>query len=579
MTEFNAIHASLIPIDPARPTNPNGGKVLVWDSSHEPVCGNPAANGDYAQRYAIVDPLAQTFQLHTFQVLANEAPPAYNPVVAATGFHGLFCSGHCWLRDGKLLTAGGDDWSDDNNIAYAGSQIVCLFDPWAPGNVNHWSVLRETAVQPPWPLVQLQQRRWYPTLLRLADDQDTVIVAGGVRRWILANNWYETTPHDFGPESYEAIHTWDPTQPMGQRQKFAVDRRLGVSTGGGPVQGLFSGPSLSGNHSLFYYPRLHLTSNASLNSASAHGLAWSVAFPAESSWVEHVLTPAMSAAQWPGPHAQIPIAASLIEEPSTLLLPVSSPLFRDVIGMIGGQRGWGHQPNQITNEVWLLDTKVAVPQWTAGPNQHYPRKFHKTVILPDLSLLTIGGGQFSGHGDPPGCEVFWPEVFRNGQWRFCAKEEHGGVGSRRTYHSSAVLLPTGEVLSCGGNTRNVPPGVPFAYDYQVFRPHYFDGNPPRPQWTAPPQASITYGQAFEFHYSVPALQGIDRVVLISPGSWTHAQDPGQRCLPLDFDLHLSGKFGIAYTPINKSQAPPGLYMVWLVSSAGIPSVAQWVRLE
>lgn len=567
---FNAIHTCLIPSDPTRPSNPNGGKVLVWDDSGSlPVCA-VNANGDYVQRYAIVDPIAQTFQLGQFMIPESEAPlarvPGPNPGFPR-GFQGLFCSGHCWLRDGKLLVAGGDDWSENANLYYSGSKLVCLFDPWAAGNTNHWSVLRETAS--PNPLMHLRQRRWYPSVLRLADNADTVIIAGGVDRWEHATNWYVNTPHDYGPETYEAIRTWDPNL-LPPSQTFSWDGRPGITINGQTQAGLFSGPALAGGNSLFYYPRLHLTSQLSLNSASTHGLAWSVAFPTESAWIDHVITPAMSPAAWAVP-ATLPTGHLFLEEPSTLLMPNLAPFLKDFIVTIGGQNGWGHMSQSITNAVWLLDTKAAAPAWTVGPAMYYPRKFHKTVILPDLSLLTVGGGQESNHAGAPGCEDFWPEVYLNGQWRFCAKEESGGVGSRRTYHSCAVLLPSGEVLSCGGNTRN--------FDYQVFRPHYFDGNPVRPRWDTSPAlpTSITYGQSFGFSFQVPALQSIEKVVLISPGSWTHAQDPGQRAVSLSFSAHKSA--GSAIAPLSQSDAPPGLYMIWLVSSAGIPSVAQWVKLE
>lgn len=570
---FNSIHACLIPVDPTRPSNPHGGKVLVWDESGSvPSCADPALNGDYVQRYAIVDPATQSFFLGQFLIPAADAPPAYNPAAAPNGFHGLFCSGHCWLRDGKLLVAGGDDWSDDINVAYSGSQIVCLFDPWAIGN-SHWSVLRDSGSQN---VMQLQRRRWYPSLARLADDQDTVVIAGGVRRWRLAPpgaNWYELP--DDGPSTYEAIRTWNPNaSPPGP--SYNVDSRNGVFINGTPVQGLFSGPALSGGLSLFYYPRLHLTSDQSLNGASPFGLLWSAAFPTESAWVEHVLNPAQTPAQWPGPHATIPINRNLLEEPSTLLLPNSPAIFKDVLATIGGQHGFSHTAGTITDQVWLLDTKLTNPSWTPGPPMHYRRKFNKTVILPDLSLLTVGGGQSPNHGGqqtPPvnDCEVFWPEVYRNGQWQYCAKESFNGQGSRRTYHSCAVLLPSGEVLSCGGNTRD--------WNYQVFRPHYFDGNPTPPQWSQPPPAATSYGANFNVHFTAPALQSIEKIVLTTPGSWTHAQDTGQRAISLAFEVHDTNTSATVTTPANKTEALPGIYMIWLVSSAGVPSVAQWVKLQ
>lgn len=82
--------------------------------------------------------------------------------------------------------------------------------------------------------------------------------------------------------------------------------------------------------------------------------------------------------------------------------------------------------------------------------------------------------------------------------------------------SNALATPKGEVLSCGGNTRRT--------DYQVFRPHYLDGNPTRPQWstTLLPPNQITYNQLpFQFQYTMPFGQTLSKVVLTAPGAPCH----------------------------------------------------------
>ncbi|MCA8974856.1 MAG: hypothetical protein KDC98_09040, partial [Planctomycetes bacterium] len=377
---FNTVHACLIPVDPTLPSNPNGGKVLVWDTSRVlSYCASLPANGDYVQRYAIVDPQTQTFQLGQFLIPNADAPPAHTspPGTNQNGYQGLFCSGHCWLRDGKLLVAGGDDWSFPNappKVGYVGSRLVCLFDPWAATMNTQWSVLRETGVggTPPFPLVHLQRRRWYPTLVRLADDQDTGIIAGGVEHWDTSSNWYNDNPIDYGPRTYEAIHTWNPNA-LPARQEFLVDNRNGIVIGGTAQPGLFSGPTpaFPATESLFYYPRLHLTSKHALGGASLYGLTWAVAFPSDSTWVEHLQGQNM----WPGPHPSLPFTPYLLEEPSTVLMPNFASLFEDVIVSIGGEIGLSHTQASITNAVRLLDTKAINPTWTQGPPMYYPRKF------------------------------------------------------------------------------------------------------------------------------------------------------------------------------------------------------------
>ena len=71
-------------------------------------------------------------------------------------------------------------------------------------------------------------------------------------------------------------------------------------------------------------------------------------------------------------------------------------------------------------------------------------------------------------------------------------------------------------------------------------------------------------------------QGIAKVVLMHPGSSTHSLNLEQRALSLPFTK--SGSTVTATLPANSDQAVPGWYMVFLVSDAGVPSVASWVRL-
>lgn len=454
---------------------------------------------------------------------------------------------------------GGDDWSGPT---FTGSQLVTVFDPWASSPATAWSVVKTGPLNQP---VQLQRRRWYPTVLRMADAEDTVGVFGGVETWDFSTNM--VNPAEYAHRTYGAIKTnvQGPTGPWG------VDRRTGITIGT-PQLGLFGGPMLATSmDEFYYYPRMHLLSRQALQSASTLGITWMAAMVTESAWVEHSGFPMV----WPAsPRPILPNGHTMLEEPATIVFPNVSPLHEDLIVAMGGQDGHVHS-GTITNKVWMLPGKNAAPMWTNFPSLdlRYARKFHKAVLLPDTSVLLVGGGQVDTHGGT-GLEVFWPEVFLQGQWRYCAKEETAlGVASPRTYHSCAVLLPSGEVMSCGGNTRVV--------DYQVFKPHYFDGTFKQPEWSvsSPTPTTIAYGQPFDFGFAVPFGQTLDKVVLTSPTSTTHAQDPGQRCTQLTFLVHDSGQGVTAVAPPSASHAIPGCYMLWLVSSAGVPSVARWVFLQ
>jgi len=66
-------------------------------------------------------------------------------------------------------------------------------------------------------------------------------------------------------------------------------------------------------------------------------------------------------------------------------------------------------------------------------------------------------------------------------------------------------------------------------------------------------------------------------VLMRPGAQTHAFDMEQRMVGLSF---TSGDGVLQVTaPPNGNIAPPGYYMLFVVDSAGVPSVASFVQLS
>ena len=147
----------------------------------------------------------------------------------------------------------------------------------------------------------------------------------------------------------------------------------------------------------------------------------------------------------------------------------------------------------------------------------------------------------------------------------------------RTYHSTAVLLPDARVLIGGGDTRGAFT-VPRRRDYQIFEPHYLQTGLPRPVITATPPA-IRYGAAFTLGVgSAPPNQTLASVVLMRPGSVTHHTDYDQRFKSLEILRRSPGQL-VVKSPANGRIAPPGYYMVFVVSSEGTPSVAGWTHLR
>lgn len=215
-----------------------------------------------------------------------------------------------------------------------------------------------------------------------------------------------------------------------------------------------------------------------------------------------------------------------------------------------------------TNTAEVIDLSVAKPAWSYSGAMTYARYNENLVLLADGTVLAVGGGGGGGQYTNP---VLTPESYdpNTGQWTVLAPQ-----AIQRTYHSTAVLLPDGRVISAGSDNGNLN-----ELTYEIFSPPYlFNGTRPAIQ-SAP--TSVTYNSKFKI--TTTDASTITRVALVRPSATTHADDFDQRYVDLPFTLG-SGTI-TATTPANGSQAPPGYYMLVIVNSNGIPSVMPFLRLN
>jgi len=145
----------------------------------------------------------------------------------------------------------------------------------------------------------------------------------------------------------------------------------------------------------------------------------------------------------------------------------------------------------------------------------------------------------------------------------------------RCYHGTAVLLPDARVLSAGGGEFKVgnQPNNPRDNhrDGQIFHPPYlFQG--PRPVITSAP-GEVEYGKTFPLEVSGP---DIGKVTWIRLPSVTHAFDENQLINVLRFSLDDGGL--VITAPERPEICPPGHYMLFVLSKAGVPSVARIMRI-
>ena len=459
-----AIHTSVLP----------NGKVLFWGRRDRPT----GSMNEHECTPFVWDPT-------TGQATATPQPERRDGSKI-----NLFCAGHAFLPDGRLLVVGGHLVDQD------GLEQACVYDFRA----NTWTAL---------PV--MNKRRWYPTATALSDG--TVLVLSG--------SYIENgrTIIDDVPQ------VWD-----GQAWR-----------------------SLSPFVGLPLYPRVH---------AAPDGRA----FMSGSNARTHLLD-----TQGPGTWTPVPAPGGVRLNgerqygPSVMYEPGK------VIYIGGGNDPGSGLPAAATE---VIDLSATSPAWRGTAPMIFRRRQHNATILPDGSVLVVGGSEGPGFNDlSPGKPVHVAEQWNpvTNKWKQLAAEDVD-----RCYHSTAVLLPDATVLSAGsgefmvGNQPNNPRDN--HRNGQIFRPPYlFQG--PRPVIASAPEA-VEYGTTFSLDVSGP---DIGKVTWIRLPSTTHAFDENQLINVLGFTLDAAGEL-VVTAPERPEICPPGHYMLFVLSTAGVPSVARIVRI-
>ena len=219
------------------------------------------------------------------------------------------------------------------------------------------------------------------------------------------------------------------------------------------------------------------------------------------------------------------------------------------------------------SSTWVIDVTQPSPAWRETAPMAFPRGHHNLTILPDGTVLVVGGGR-STDGVDLAQAVYEAELWSPATetWSTMA-----AMQVPRLYHSTALLLPDGRVLVAGGGRFQGYPQIDQLSAELYSPPYLFRGV--RPTITLAP-SSVEYGT--NFLVTTPDASSIAMVSLVRLGAVTHSFDQDQRFLELGFQR---GSDSITVqAPANANLAPPGYYMLFLINNAGVPSVAAFVRL-
>ncbi len=413
----------------------------------------------------------------------------------------MFCSGHAFLPDGRLLVAGGTVAypNDATGQGASGEKRVRIFDP----------VTEQYRDAP-----SMAIGRWYPTVVARADGR-LVTLAGVDDQGRLSNTFQTYNPLDA---------TWSPNQPIG------------------------TWPSGIGVYSPMY-PSMHLLADGRLFYSGVH------VFPNASNTRPYRWDVDTNTVTWMDSNGALDVNRR--DQAASVLLPPAQAQKVMVIG--GGQETTGVLGTASTA---VIDLNQPNPTYTAGPPIDAAKMYVSAVILPDGRVLQTGGATSSrwtpGSAYVKSTQILDPKTMT---W---TKASDATVG--RTYHSGAMLLPDGRVLTFGGN----PAGAPFEMNLEIYSPSYMTKT--RPAITSTP-TEVTWGAGFPVMTDAP----IGSAVLIRPSAVTHSSDSDQRSV----DLDLSGDTTTGATltiPANHNLTPTGWYMLFVRSGDGTPSVASWVHV-
>jgi hypothetical protein len=470
------------------------------------------------------------------------------PIDPATGQPvNIWCSGNSLLTDGRVLVTGGNllYTVESPGQKFAGLNHVYTFDPFT----ERWKR------QP-----DMQHGRWYPTNLLMPDGRS--LIMGGLDE------------RGFGDKN-EDLELFTPSRSRGGRGRVTL-------LGGSGVLGDPGRPPVGD-----YYPHLFWM-------PSGRGL---VAGPwtTDTWWFAPLGNPPRLRWQEIGNSAQSRVWGTAV------MLP-AGPDGPHQVEQLGGSdkpKADALEPDGdalATNGISLFDERNPDNGWNDTTSisrgaLHHPRSHANTVLLPDGSMVEVGGGwgdkKSGGENGAPNQWAAAPFHLTTELWSPRSRTWRLGPPQRefRTYHSTAMLLPDGRVVSAGDDYSGRFSGAEAARNFiqdsaEIFEPPYlFDGNrkAPRPKLRRAP-ALLTWNQSARLR--VKAARGdrpVTRAVLVAPSSVTHSVDMNQRYLPLRVKDRDKRTLSVRM-PGDENIAPPGYYMLFVLDRSGTPSVARWVRL-
>jgi hypothetical protein len=229
---------------------------------------------------------------------------------------------------------------------------------------------------------------------------------------------------------------------------------------------------------------------------------------------------------------------------------------------------------EATSAATVVDINGTAPSVTPVAPMANRRNWLNLTVLPTGEVLANGGtvvGTQAGAANSAYTAELWNPDTQT--WRSAASARRV-----RTYHSTAVLMPSGAVFTGGGGV----PGPEDNFNSEMYYPSYLftkatDGTV---HWASRPQLTSISGDltwAGQLSLGMGDSRTIASVSLISAAAETHSVNTDQRRIPLTFSQ--SGSTLSASLPASRNAVPPGSYLLQAVDANGVPSPSQIVTIR
>lgn len=235
---------------------------------------------------------------------------------------------------------------------------------------------------------------------------------------------------------------------------------------------------------------------------------------------------------------------------------------------VGGATWNGNTP--ASAGAYLIDTTSAVAAVRKLAPMAYPRMYANSVVLPNGQVLVVGGQTYVQEFSDSNA-VLAPELWDPETESFTVLP---AMAVPRNYHSLALLLPDGRVVSAGGGLCGCAADKP---NLQIMSPPYLfnlDGSEAVRPVIASAPATLSYGGTASVTTDTP----VSAFSLVRLGATTHTVNNDQRRVSLSFTPGTGNSYVID-VPSNPGILIPGKWMLFAMNANGTPSVAKIVTVS